>query len=215
MARPREFNPDDAVEQAMQAVWSKGYEATSLSDLTRAMGISRSSFYETFGSKHGLFLEAIERYRDTTVERAVAELEGDGPARAAIAGVFGRVVDNAVGRGDRRGCFVCNCATEVSPHDPEAAARVAACLGTHTHVPTADARVLPGGTAYISDVGMTGSRDGVIGVRREQAVESLRKMMPIRFDTAEENVWINAVVVEVRPDGLADSIEQVLVPAPE
>jgi metallophosphoesterase (TIGR00282 family) len=93
--------------------------------------------------------------------------------------------------------------------------RVAACLGTHTHVPTADARVLPGGTAYISDVGMTGSRDGVIGVRREQAVESLRTMMPIRFNTADENVWINAVVVEVRPDGLADSIEQVLVPAPE
>ncbi len=129
MARPREFNPDDAVEQAMQAFWSKGYEATSLSDLTRAMGISRSSFYETFGSKHGLFLEAIERYRDTTVERAVAELEGDGPARAAIAGVFGRVVDNAVARGDRRGCLVLNSAVEVSPHDPEAAARVAACLG--------------------------------------------------------------------------------------
>ncbi len=129
MARPREFNPDEALEQAMQAFWSKGYEATSLSDLTRAMGISRSSFYETFGSKHALFLDAIERFGDTAVERSVAGLEGDGPARAAIAQVFGRVVDNAVGRGDRRGCFVCNCATEVSPHDPEAAARVAACLG--------------------------------------------------------------------------------------
>jgi metallophosphoesterase (TIGR00282 family) len=93
--------------------------------------------------------------------------------------------------------------------------RVAACLGTHTHVPTADARVLPGGTAYISDVGMTGSRAGVIGVRREQAVEAFRSMMPVRFHTADEDVWVDAVVVEVRPDGLADSIEQVLVPAPE
>jgi len=91
--------------------------------------------------------------------------------------------------------------------------RVAAVLGTHTHVPTADARVLPGGTAFISDVGMTGSRAGVIGVRREQALESFRTQMPVKFDTADEDVWVNAVIVDVRDDGLADSIEQVLVPA--
>jgi metallophosphoesterase (TIGR00282 family) len=91
--------------------------------------------------------------------------------------------------------------------------RVAAVLGTHTHVPTADARVLPGGTAFISDVGMTGSRAGVIGVRREQALESFRTQMPVKFDTADEDVWVNAVVVDVRDDGLADSIEQVLVSA--
>ena len=92
--------------------------------------------------------------------------------------------------------------------------RVAACLGTHTHVPTADARVLPGGTAVISDVGMTGSRAGVIGVRREQALEAFRTQMPVKFDTADEDVWINAVVVDVRDGGLAESIEQVLIPAP-
>ena len=93
--------------------------------------------------------------------------------------------------------------------------RAAAVVGTHTHVPTADARVLPKGTAFISDVGMTGSRDSVLGVVWEQALESFRTQMPIRFTTAEENVWVNAVVVEVRDDGLADSIEQVLVPSPE
>jgi metallophosphoesterase (TIGR00282 family) len=92
--------------------------------------------------------------------------------------------------------------------------RVAACLGTHTHVPTADARVLPGGTAFISDVGMTGSRAGVIGVRREQALEAFRTQMPVKFDTADEDVWINGVVVTVGDDGLAESIEQVLAPAP-
>jgi 2',3'-cyclic-nucleotide 2'-phosphodiesterase len=92
--------------------------------------------------------------------------------------------------------------------------RVAACLGTHTHVPTADARVLPGGTAFISDVGMTGSRAGVIGVRREQALEAFRTQMPVKFDTADEDVWINGVIVGVRDDGLAESIEQVLVAAP-
>ena len=58
--------------------------------------------------------------------------------------------------------------------------RVTACVGTHTHVPTADARVLPGGTAYISDVGMTGPRGGVIGVKREQALERFRTMMPVQ-----------------------------------
>jgi 2',3'-cyclic-nucleotide 2'-phosphodiesterase len=92
--------------------------------------------------------------------------------------------------------------------------RVAAVLGTHTHVPTADARVLPGGTAFISDVGMTGSRAGVIGVRREQALESFRTQMPVKFDTADEDVWVNAVLVTTRDDGLAESIEQVLLPTP-
>jgi 2',3'-cyclic-nucleotide 2'-phosphodiesterase len=91
--------------------------------------------------------------------------------------------------------------------------RVAAVLGTHTHVPTADARVLPGGTAFISDVGMTGSRAGVIGVRREQALEAFRTQMPVKFDTADEDVWVNAVLVTARDDGLAESIEQVMVPA--
>jgi metallophosphoesterase (TIGR00282 family) len=90
--------------------------------------------------------------------------------------------------------------------------RVAACLGTHTHVPTADARVLPGGTAYISDTGMTGSREGVIGARRDQVLDSFITQMPTRFESAEGNVWINAVLVDVNDAGLADSIEQILLP---
>ena len=93
--------------------------------------------------------------------------------------------------------------------------RAAAVLGTHTHVPTADARVLPRGTAFISDVGMTGSRDSVLGVRWEQALEGFRTQMPIRFETADTDVWVNAVLVEVREDGLAEAIEQVIEPAPE
>jgi hypothetical protein len=90
--------------------------------------------------------------------------------------------------------------------------RVAAVLGTHTHVPTADARVLPGGTAYMSDVGMTGSRAGVIGVRREQALQAFRTQMPIRFDTADEDVWVMGAVVEIGDDGLARGIDQILLP---
>lgn len=91
--------------------------------------------------------------------------------------------------------------------------RVAAVCGTHTHVPTADARVLPGGTAHITDVGMTGSRDGVLGVKRGEAIESLRTGLPVRFETAEEDVWVMGCLIEIRDDGLAGSIEQILEPA--
>jgi hypothetical protein len=92
--------------------------------------------------------------------------------------------------------------------------RVAAVLGTHTHVPTADARVLPKGTAFISDVGMTGSRTSVLGVKPEQALERLITQMPVRFETAEDDVWVMGAVVEVNQAGLADSIEPVMVPSP-
>jgi 2',3'-cyclic-nucleotide 2'-phosphodiesterase len=91
--------------------------------------------------------------------------------------------------------------------------RVAVVVGTHTHVPTADARVLPGGTAHITDVGMTGSRDGIIGVKREQALRGFRSQMPVRFESATENVWVMGVLVDVGDDGLARSITQVLEPA--
>jgi len=92
--------------------------------------------------------------------------------------------------------------------------RAAAVLGTHTHVPTADARVLPQGTAYISDVGMTASRTSVLGVKYQQALEGFRTHLPQRFETADEDVWVNAVVVEVNERGLADSITPVLEPVP-
>jgi metallophosphoesterase (TIGR00282 family) len=88
--------------------------------------------------------------------------------------------------------------------------RVTACVGTHTHVPTADARVLPAGTAYVTDVGMTGARGGVIGVKREQALERFRTMMPVRFETSDVDPGLNAVLIEAGEDGRATSIEQLL-----
>jgi len=92
--------------------------------------------------------------------------------------------------------------------------RVTAVVGTHTHVPTADARVLPGGTAYITDVGMTGPRGGVIGVKREQAIESLLTQMPVRFETSEEDPWLMGVLISCSAPLRADSIEQVLMARP-
>jgi metallophosphoesterase (TIGR00282 family) len=91
--------------------------------------------------------------------------------------------------------------------------RVLAVFGTHTHVPTADARVLPGGTAYISDAGMTGARGGVIGVKREQIIQRFVTQMPIRFETAVEDPWVMGCLVTSDRPPLATSIEQILVPA--
>jgi metallophosphoesterase (TIGR00282 family) len=91
--------------------------------------------------------------------------------------------------------------------------RAAAVLGTHTHVPTADARVLPQGTAYISDVGMTGPHGGVIGSKRAPTVRRFVTQMPTKLGTSEEDPWLNAVLIEAGQDGRARSIEQLLVPA--
>lgn len=92
--------------------------------------------------------------------------------------------------------------------------RVAAVFGTHTHVPTADGRVLPGGTAHVSDVGMTGSRTSVLGVKPEGVLRQMINQMPTKFETATEDVWVMGAVVEVNEQGLASSFEQVMVPAP-
>jgi metallophosphoesterase (TIGR00282 family) len=91
--------------------------------------------------------------------------------------------------------------------------RVSAVVGTHTHVPTADARVLPGGTAYITDVGMTGPRGGVIGVRKEQSIRGFVTHMHERYDTSDEDPWLNGVLVTCSQARRADAIEQLLLPA--
>jgi metallophosphoesterase (TIGR00282 family) len=88
--------------------------------------------------------------------------------------------------------------------------RVTALVGTHTHVATADERLLPRGSAYISDVGMTGPRDSVIGVKQETVIEKFITGMPRRFDTAPGAIELNAVRVSCDPKtGRADSITRV------
>jgi 2',3'-cyclic-nucleotide 2'-phosphodiesterase len=85
--------------------------------------------------------------------------------------------------------------------------KVTAVLGTHTHVQTSDARVQRGGTAAITDVGMTGPHDSVIGVKADLAIQRMRTGMPVRFETAEGGVRLEAAVVECDEDGRATSIE--------
>jgi 2',3'-cyclic-nucleotide 2'-phosphodiesterase len=89
--------------------------------------------------------------------------------------------------------------------------RVTAVLGTHTHVPTADERVLPQGTAHISDVGMTGPYDSVIGIKKETILEKFLTQMPARFEPAEGDARLCAVLIQADPaTGHASSIERIL-----
>jgi 2',3'-cyclic-nucleotide 2'-phosphodiesterase len=92
--------------------------------------------------------------------------------------------------------------------------RVTAVLGTHTHVQTNDARVQPGGTAAITDAGMTGPHDSVIGVDADLVIRRLVTGMPVRFHPAEGDVRIEGVVVECGADGRATSCEALRVPVP-
>ena len=129
MARPREFDVNDALEQAMQVFWDRGYQSASLSTLTGAMGISKSSFYEAFGSKHELYLSALEHYNVTVSGRTVKNLRDCDSAREAIAWWFEFVIDRMAGRGSLRGCMVSNAAVELAPFDPETQDRCRQALG--------------------------------------------------------------------------------------
>ena len=128
MARPREFDTTQVLEQATGVFWAKGYAATSLRDLISAMGISKSSFYEAFDSKHNLYLLVLDNYIDHVSDQLVFTL-GQGPSpRTAIAIAFNDIVDGAIARSDRLGCLLANAAAEIMPGDSEAAERVSAGL---------------------------------------------------------------------------------------
>jgi 2',3'-cyclic-nucleotide 2'-phosphodiesterase len=91
---------------------------------------------------------------------------------------------------------------------------VTAVIGTHTHVQTSDARIQPGGTAAITDAGMTGPHDSVIGVEADLAIRRMRTGMPVRFRPAEGGVRLEGVVIDCDPDGRATAIEPLRVPHP-
>ena len=91
--------------------------------------------------------------------------------------------------------------------------KATAVIGTHTHVQTNDARVLPGGTAALSDAGMTGPHGSVIGVRSELALKRMRTGLPVRFETAADDVRIEGALIECGADGRASSCTTIRVPA--
>ncbi len=121
MARPREFDLDVALEQAMDVFWEKGFEGAGLNDLLGAMQIARGSLYKAFGDKRGLFIEALKYYDKTCITASVELLRNDAIPDGTVRIV--RLMENislAVEvHGDRRGCFLCNSVVDQAPHDKE------------------------------------------------------------------------------------------------
>ncbi len=127
MARPKEFDPERALERAMHVFWRQGYEATSVTDLTDALGISRASLYGTFGNKDAIYERALERYRLLEGTRTLSCLTADGTARDRIRALFERLAEGALADGENKGCLVLNAAME-RPHDAATAAQVRSAL---------------------------------------------------------------------------------------
>lgn len=120
VARPKEFNRDEALDRALSVFWEQGYEATSTDDLLRAMGIGRQSMYDTFGDKHRLYVEALERYNATNTAALAERLAlGDSPLRAIESALLGIAEENTKQRA--KGCMGVNATAELGQSDPEVA----------------------------------------------------------------------------------------------
>ncbi len=121
MARPKEFDPELATQEAMEAFWEHGYAATSVNDLLAEMNLNRGSFYGTFGDKKQLFLAALDKYDEQHSEEFRAVLERPGSARAAIRDWVMMIARHCTGEAGRRGCLIAKAAVELLPHDKDVA----------------------------------------------------------------------------------------------
>ncbi len=128
MARPKEFKHDVVLDRAMQAFWSRGYEATSIQHLVDRMGIQRGSLYDTFGDKRALFFAAIDRYDRVVTAKLLAALDEPASGKDAIRRFFRLKVELAMEPGRPRGCLVTNSAAELASRDRGTATKVGAVL---------------------------------------------------------------------------------------
>lgn len=120
-----QFNIEQTLEKALNVFWRYGYNATSMRDLSKCMGINAGSIYSTYGSKRELFLSALEYYNNTAAQRLDVFMHMDSAA-AGIIGVFEHVRDQVLDGTDRHGCFVVNTTLEMAPHDKQMQALVTA-----------------------------------------------------------------------------------------
>jgi len=133
LARPREFEIDDAVERAMHVFWERGYEGAALPDLLAGMGSARGSLYKAFGDKKSLYLKALAMYAESEVAEGIRMLRDKGEPNGArrIAGLFSSIVDG-VRDGDRRGCLLCSAAAGPASGDADISKAVADMLSDIT-----------------------------------------------------------------------------------
>lgn len=126
MARPKSFQTDEVLDRAIGVFWEKGYDAASVDDLTKAMGINRFSMYNEFGDKHGLFVAAMRKYHDEWRETSLAAMHASAGGLDAIAAMLNTGVDAALAHATQRcGCVMVLTAVTQAPHDPEVASLVA------------------------------------------------------------------------------------------
>ncbi|MDN4603404.1 TetR/AcrR family transcriptional regulator [Paenibacillus sp. F6_3S_P_1C] len=121
MVRQREFDTDKALEAAMQTFWDKGFEATSLSDLTTSMGIQRPSLYAAFGDKKELFETALRRYTTLHAAQVRSRLQHTSSVKEAFRALFEHIGAEGDVTDPRHGCFCINTMVELAPHDPKLA----------------------------------------------------------------------------------------------
>lgn len=121
MARPKEFDVDDALHRALDVFWQKGYEATSMQDLVGAMGIQKASLYGTFGDKRELYLRALRSYQQESLAALEQRLGAPGSPKAAIGAFVLGLAAQACTKMGKRGCFCVNANIELAPHDTEVA----------------------------------------------------------------------------------------------
>ncbi len=126
MARPKEFDRDEALDRAMDLFWLKGYEAASLQDLLEHMDIGRQSLYDTFGGKHELFLAALDRYREVRVDRWLARLVRPEASLDVVRKFCEAVLESCAA--DRRACFLTNSMVELAAQDGQVSKKVRAYL---------------------------------------------------------------------------------------
>jgi TetR/AcrR family transcriptional repressor of nem operon len=113
----------------MACFWRRGYEATSMRDLSRSMGMSGPSLYNAFGDKRALFIAALERYLDHWTRARIKRLEASLPPKEAVQRFIEEIIERSLNDRERRGCFLINSALEVAPHDRELGALIAYRLG--------------------------------------------------------------------------------------
>jgi TetR/AcrR family transcriptional repressor of nem operon len=129
MPRPREFDETAALEAAVECFWRRGYEATSLRDLTASMGLTAPSLYNAFGNKQDLFTRALQRYLDRTTRDLLRRLEKSLTPKQAIGSFFAEIIEHSIRDRHRKGCFLVNSALEVAPHQAECRAVIAEQFG--------------------------------------------------------------------------------------
>lgn len=119
MSRPREFQEDEVLDAAIVCFWRRGLEATSVRELSEAMGLNQPSLYNAFGDKRHLFAKSLERYATQFMRARIARLEQAHVGGDAIRAFFRELISRSVADPDRRGCLIVNSALEVAPHDAD------------------------------------------------------------------------------------------------